>query len=79
MPTGRDAGAHERSCPVAHDPAKHVHVHSDVCYPGTLGPGTARISDLLVSQDNSCTMYHIIFEEVYLERIAHVQDTKGTH
>ena len=53
-------------------------VHSDVSYPGTLGPGTARISDLPVSQDNSATMYRIICEEVYFERIAHVQDTKGT-
>ena len=36
----------------------------------------ARISDLSVSQDNSSTMYHIIFEEVYFERISHVPDTK---
>ena len=36
-------------------------IHSDVSYPGTLGPGTARISDWLVSQDNSSTMYHYHF------------------
>ena len=28
-------------------------VHSDASYPGTSGPGTARISGLPVSQDNS--------------------------
>ena len=58
-------------------PVTLLGLHSDVSYPGTLGPGTARISDLPVSQDNSSTMYHIIFEEVFLAHIAHVQVKKN--
>ena len=50
-------------------------VHSNVSYPGALGPGTARISDLPVSQGSSSNhvSYHL-FDEVSLAAIARVQD-----
>ena len=44
-------------------------IHSDVSYPGTLGPGTAHISDLPVSQDDSFTMTFDCIIIIFLNKI----------